>query len=160
MSCEKKEIYNDVEILVRMSSLEKEVLEFFSFIDFNGEPRPGGVNASPLVDLSRHLKNTEIGTSTAIIDRRHVGDFRFSLIRARQDLKLWIDLLSKGYISYGLDQNLVQYRVRRGSVSSNKIKMLFVTLFIYIQIPHISVAQRIACYISYLISALSKRRGG
>ena len=27
VSCEKKEIYNDVEILVRMSSLEKEVLE-------------------------------------------------------------------------------------------------------------------------------------
>jgi teichuronic acid biosynthesis glycosyltransferase TuaG len=131
----------------------------FSFIDYKGDAHHGGVKVSEKVDLIGHLKNTEIGTSTAIIDRNLVGDFRFSLIRARQDLKLWISLLASGYISFGLDKDLVKYRVRKGSVSSNKIKMLYVTFFIYIKISQLTLAQRISCYISYLINAISKRRG-
>ncbi len=131
----------------------------FSFIDFKGEVHPGGVNVSEKVDLIGHLKNTEIGTSTAIIDRKLVGNFRFSLIRFRQDLKLWISLLASGYSSFGLDKDLVKYRVRKNSVSSNKIKMLYVTFFIYIKIKQLPINQRISCYVSYLISAISKRRG-
>lgn len=131
----------------------------FSFVDENGMKRPGKVKASKVVDLESNLRFTEIGTSTAVINREFVkGDFSFSHMRARQDLKLWIDLLSQGYISYGLDEMLVEYRVRENSVSSNKIKMLLVTLKVYLDVNCLSFNKRLSCYVSYVINAIKKRR--
>ncbi|OED64582.1 hypothetical protein A143_09710 [Vibrio splendidus ZS-139] len=131
----------------------------FSFIDECNNARQGSVLVSKEVDLIRHLKRTEIGTSTAIIDRSIVVEpFRFKKIRARQDLALWINLLGLGYTSFGLDECLVKYRVRKGSVSSNKIKMLYVTLFVYLDIKELSLRDKFFCYSSYVASAISKRR--
>ncbi|WP_153445959.1 glycosyltransferase family 2 protein [Vibrio algicola] len=131
----------------------------FSFIDEDGFSRPGSVSVSKCVNLETNLRKTEIGTSTAIINRRLVLDsIKFSEIRARQDLKLWIDLLKQGYKSYGLDSDLVKYRIRSGSVSSNKIKMLFVTLKVYLEVKELSVMKRISCYLSYVFNAIRKRQ--
>lgn len=130
----------------------------FSFIDENGHPRKGAVHVSPLVKLEDNLKNTEIGTSTAMIDRTIVGsDFRFSHLRARQDLKLWIELLGKGFTSYGLEKVLVKYRVRSGSVSSNKWKMLYVTFKVYMSTRQLSFTKRVYCYLNYVANAIKKR---
>lgn len=131
----------------------------FSFIDEAGRERKGGVVASKFVDLRRNLKNTEIGTSTAIIDRDLVSqNIKFSKIRARQDLKLWIDLLSSGYISSGVRHDLVKYRVREGSVSSNKFKMLYITLKVYMGVHSLPIYERLYCYCCYVINAIKKRR--
>lgn len=130
----------------------------FSFVDENGDDRPGRVHASKSVDLERNLKRTEIGTSTAIINRNIVQkEFLFPSMRARQDLKLWIDLLSSGYHSAGLDVPLVKYRVRSGSVSSNKFKMLYVTFKVYISIYQLPLPKRLYCYCCYVLNAIKKR---
>ncbi|ROO66098.1 teichuronic acid biosynthesis glycosyltransferase TuaG [Vibrio crassostreae] len=130
----------------------------FSFIDETGTDRKGIVRVSDSVALKDNLRRTEIGTSTAMIDRKSLDyTIRFSEIRARQDLKLWIDLLSLGYKSYGLDSNLVRYRVREASVSSNKWKMLLVTLKVYWSVKKVSPITRLACYFSYVFNAIKKR---
>ncbi|EGQ8295098.1 glycosyltransferase [Vibrio parahaemolyticus] len=130
----------------------------FSFIDENGQERRGKVDVSSQVGLLDNLKRTEIATSTAVIDRCLVKDeFRFSLLRARQDLKLWIYLLGMGYNSFGLDENLVHYRVRKDSVSSNKWKMLYLTFKVYMSIEQLPVSQRFYCYINYVFNAIKKR---
>lgn len=130
----------------------------FSFIDVKGLKRKGRVDVSHLVGLEDNLRRTEIGTSTAIIDRSLVkGDIFFSPIRARQDLKLWVDLLSRGYHSLGLNEDLVKYRVRNGSVSSNKFKMLWITFGVYMGIKSIPLKRRLSCYFSYVANAISKR---
>ncbi len=131
----------------------------YSFIDKAGVDRKGFVKVSEEVDLIKNLKGTEIGTSTAIIDSKVTGrDFRFSLIRSRQDIKLWIALLGAGYSSFGLDRPLVKYRVREGSVSSNKIKMLFVTFKVYMGIDNLSFWKKLSCYSLYVLNAIKKRR--
>lgn len=130
----------------------------FTFISENGQVRAGKVEASKLVDLEHNLRHTEIGTSTAMIDVEKVqGSIRFSAIRARQDLKLWIDLLSQGYVSHGLNIPLVKYRVRNGSVSSNKLKMLWLTLKVYIGVKSLSMTKRLTCYAAYVLNAIKKR---
>ncbi|OBT02716.1 hypothetical protein A9257_20865 [Vibrio cyclitrophicus] len=130
----------------------------FSFINEDGEPRKGGVDVSESVSLIDNLRSTEIATSTAVIDRNLVTEcFKFSLIRARQDIKLWIDLLSLGYASYGLDEKLVCYRVRKGSVSSNKVKMLWITFKVYLNVRKLSVVERLVCYFFYVFNAIKKR---
>lgn len=131
----------------------------FSFIDEVGVKRKGKVAVSNVVDLKKNLKNTEIGTSTAIIDRELVlQNIRFSEMRARQDLKLWIDLLGLGYISNGINEDLVKYRVRGGSVSSNKLKMLYVTLKVYMSIHSLTIYERLYCYSCYVTNAIKKRQ--
>lgn len=130
----------------------------FRFIDECGESRQGGVKVSPQVCLKDNLKNTEIGTSTAIIDRYKIDrNIEFSSIRARQDLKLWIQLLGLGYTSFGLEKSLVKYRVRSGSVSSNKIKMLILTFGVYMGVNQLSYFSRISCYCCYVLNAIRKR---
>lgn len=132
----------------------------FSFIDEDGFCRKGFVHVSQYLSLEDNLKRTEIGTSTAVIDRKLVThDFRFSSIRARQDLKLWIDLLSLGYVSVGLRKEMVKYRVRSGSVSSNKLKMLFVTFKVYIGVKKLPIHKRLYCYSAYIFNAIRKRQG-
>lgn len=130
----------------------------FSFIDESGSERRGRVNVANSVDLIHNLKKTEIGTSTAIINRYKVKDkIIFPELRARQDLKLWITLLSRGYKSSGLNLPLVKYRVRTGSVSSNKWKMLYVTFKVYMSIKQLSYTKRFYCYFSYVMNAIKKR---
>ncbi|CAE6880862.1 glycosyltransferase family 2 protein [Vibrio alginolyticus] len=130
----------------------------YEYIDEKGACFSGRVQASHSVDLLSNLKNTEIGTSTAIIDRAIVVEpIAFKPLRARQDLRLWIDLLGNGHKSFGLNRVLVKYRVRGGSVSSNKLKMLVVTFRVYLGISQLSISSRLTSYISYVINAIKKR---
>lgn len=130
----------------------------YNYVDGKGCKVSGGVIVSPIVGLLGNLKNTEIGTSTAVIDRYLVkGSIKFEALRARQDLLLWIDLLGRGYYSHGLPSALVNYRIRAGSVSSNKVKMLLVTFKVYMGIKSLSIPERLTCYISYVFNAVKKR---
>lgn len=74
------------------------------------------------IDYYFLLKNTMIPTSSVLIDRKHFGDFRMPLIRSGQDYATWLKLLRNGARACGIDEALVQYRVRSGSLSANKLK--------------------------------------
>ncbi|MDM5209490.1 glycosyltransferase family 2 protein [Cytobacillus kochii] len=76
------------------------------------------------LNYSQALKNTVIGCLTVIIDKNIIGDFRMPLVRRGQDNLTWLMLLKKGYIAYGLNENLAEYRRVAGSLSNNKIKAL------------------------------------
>ena len=52
-------------------------------------------------------------------------------IRKRQDWCLWIDIIKKTGTAYGLQEPLALYRVRSGSISSNKIEMLRYNYAVY-----------------------------
>jgi teichuronic acid biosynthesis glycosyltransferase TuaG len=82
-----------------------------------------GISKNHIIKAIDYLKNTIIGFSTSIIDRKLVKDeIKFLDIRIRQDTNLWISLLKKGYKAYGLNEILVKYRVHANSISANKIK--------------------------------------
>ncbi|MCF2638636.1 glycosyltransferase family 2 protein [Fusobacterium varium] len=70
------------------------------------------------------LQNTIIATSSVIVDRRQIGDFRMHLRRGGQDYATWLKLLGTGIIAKGLNETLVRYRVSKGSLSSNKFKSI------------------------------------
>lgn len=70
------------------------------------------------------LKNTVIPTSSVVIDRNKVLDFRMPLMRSGQDYATWLMILRTGIVAYGIDEALVKYRVARGSLSSNKLKSI------------------------------------
>lgn len=67
------------------------------------------------------LKNTAIVTSTVILDRIQTGDFRM-VKTYYDDYVLWLDILKRGFMAVGLQQDLVRYRVVDRSVSRNKLR--------------------------------------
>ena len=76
------------------------------------------------IDYNFLLKNTMIPTSSVIVDRMQLGDFRMPLRRSGQDYATWLQLLRNGAVAYGVDEALVQYRVGGKSLSSNKFKSI------------------------------------
>ena len=65
-----------------------------------------------------------IGNSTVMYDRRVVGEQVVPAIKKRNDFALWLQILRKVSVCYGMKDVLTVYRVRTKSVSSNKLKLL------------------------------------
>ena len=70
------------------------------------------------------LSNTMIATSTVVIDRTVLGDFRMHVRRGGQDYATWLKLLRSGYKAVGINEVLNKYRIRNNSLSSNKLSSI------------------------------------
>lgn len=81
-------------------------------------------NIKETCDYNYLLRNTMIATSSVMINRNVLGDFRMHLRRGGQDYATWLKLLRGGTVAKGINEVLVRYRVSRGSLSSNKIKSI------------------------------------
>ena len=84
----------------------------------------GYVECLPKLTYTKILRDNGIGCLTAIYDRDKIGLHTMPPIRKRQDWCLWIDIIRKTGPAFGLQQPLALYRVRTGSISSNKREML------------------------------------
>ena len=94
-------------------------------IDQEGKVIKKKRNVKETIDYRFLLKNTMIATSTVIIDRSVLGDFRMPLRRGGQDYATWLTLLRGGTIAYGINEALGQYRVgNKDSLAGKKRKSL------------------------------------
>ena len=75
----------------------------------------------PTVDYHTLLKQNIMGCLTVMYDSEKLGKVYMPDISKRQDFALWLKILKKTSFAYGLDESLAYYRVRKSSVSSNKI---------------------------------------
>lgn len=71
------------------------------------------------------LKRTEISCLTAMYDINYTGKRFMPDLRRKQDYALWLNILKSGFKSIPLDQELAFYRQVKGSVTSNKLKLIF-----------------------------------
>ena len=95
------------------------------------------------------LHNTIIATSSVVIDRDVLGDFRMPLRRGGQDYATWLMLLRSGAVACGIHEVFVRYRVASGSLSSNKFKSIKQVWEIQTQdekINKISAAFHVMCF--------------
>ena len=132
----------------------------YELIDENGNSMNKIVQAKSSLGLNDYMKNTIIGFSTAIIDREKVGNFKFQNIRMKQDFQLWISILGSGFIAYGLDKNLVKYRIHDKSLSSNKLKAAIQVWNVLHNIEKIGFFHSVYYFSFYAINALIKRLFG
>lgn len=84
------------------------------------------------------LKVCTVGCLTAIYDTKLVGKVYMPLIRKRQDLGLWLRLLSSVPFCYGMQEPLATYRVRPDSISANKINAARYTWRLYREVEQLS----------------------
>jgi len=127
-------------------------------IDQFGKRKSSIIHSESRLTQSDYLKNTIIGFSTSMIDTLIVGrDFRMRDMRVRQDASLWISLLGKGFVAEGLDVVLSQYRVHKGSISSNKLKSSALTWTLYYRIHKLGFFRSVYYFLWYVFSAVKKR---
>lgn len=102
------------------------------------------------------LKTNHIACLTAIYDQSKLGKVFMPLILRRQDLALWLKILKKGYKAKGYNDVLAYYRVRKNSVSSNKLKSAYYQWKLYREIENLTVWQSLYFFPFYIYYAYLK----
>lgn len=113
---------------LQLATMKKELSPFsytaIEMIDSAGNITKSKRTLKERCDYNYLLHNTIIATSSVIIDRNILGNFRMPLRRGGQDYATWLMLLRNGTVACGLNESLVKYRVASGSLSSNKFKSI------------------------------------
>lgn len=125
-------------------------------MDEEGKTIKGKRNLKETCDYKYLLHNTIIATSSVIVDRSMLGDFRMPLRRGGQDYATWLSLLRNGAVACGINETLVRYRVGSNSLSSNKFKSIKQVWEIQTQDEHISSIVVIFHIICFIFNALKK----
>lgn len=114
------------------------------------------VPAMQKVNYIDMLKTSRIGCLTAIYDTAQLGKVYMPLIRARQDLGLWLKILKKVDYAYGLDENLATYKVSCTSISANKRKAAMYQWRLYRTIEEFSLLKSLYYFSHYAINGMLK----
>jgi len=129
----------------------------YEIINEQGEAINKSVNVPEKINYEQLLKNTIIGCSTVVIDRKIIGEFEMPLIRKGQDSATWLSILKNNVKAYGMNQILMSYRKVEGSLSSNKREALKRTWHIYRKIEGLSFLKSSYVFAWYVFNALRKR---
>ena len=122
----------DSDDLWNATKLEKQItymleheyaLTYTSYQKFTGDTYLGVVTPPLSTSYSKLLSSNVIGCLTAIYDTKIVGKQFMPLIRKRQDMGLWLQILKVIPEAYCLPDVLAYYRVDSG-MTQNKLKIL------------------------------------
>lgn len=117
-------------------------------IDETGNKLGKTVKAIEKTDYNRLLLDCPVGNSSVLYNVSALGKFEVPNIRKRNDDALWLRILKKEKYIYGMQETLMQYRVRSNSVSSNKLSLIKFHWQLYRDIEHLSILNSIfhICY--------------
>lgn len=103
------------------------------------------------------LGNPVIACSSVMIDYEALGRPLMPDIRKRQDFAFWLQLLRNGAKAVGINEPLTYYRVRPGSLSSNKLSAVLHTWRVYREFERLPLHKTIPAFTSYVFHAFRKR---
>ena len=129
----------------------------YDWIDEDGKTLNKYINTIGNLDYETYLRNTIIGCSTVMVDKKITGDVVVPKFRTSEDTATWLDILRKGLLAYAIDEPLVSYRIRRKSASSNKIKASIDLWKVYRRHEKLPFFKAIRYFASYAFNAVKKR---
>lgn len=88
---------------------------------------------------NRLLLDCPVGNSTVMYHVGVMGKFEVPNIRKRNDDALWLTMLKKEPYIWGMPDVLMRYRIRKNSISSNKLKVVKYHWILYRDIEHLNV---------------------
>ena len=128
----------------------------YKMVDEDGNDLKRIVQVVESVNLHQYLKNTIIGYSSSMIDLEQTGKFQIADIRIRVDTQVWISLLKKGFVAYGLDEVLMVYRVHKKSISANKLNAAKKTWNLYYKVEKLGFFRSAFYFSNYAFNAFKK----
>ncbi|MEM0517550.1 MULTISPECIES: glycosyltransferase family 2 protein [Aequorivita] len=94
-------------------------------IDENGNPLNKRVIAMPVLSFKKQRSNNYIGNLTGMYHAATLGKIASPEIPKRQDWALWLEAIKRSKKpAKGIVQDLAFYRIRKDSVSANKVRLL------------------------------------
>ena len=78
------------------------------------------------------------------------------ILQNREDTAFWLKLLKIEKYIYGIDENLAQYRVRKNSLSSKKLKLLKFHWILYREIEGMNIIESLFYLTTTILSKISK----
>lgn len=117
-------------------------------IDENSKSLNKIIKTVSKIDYNRLLLDCPVGNSTVMYNVKAMGKFKVPNIRKRNDDALWLQMLKKEKYIHGINENLMKYRIRNNSISSNKLKVIKYHWILYRDIEHLGILRSIfhICY--------------
>jgi teichuronic acid biosynthesis glycosyltransferase TuaG len=115
------------------------------------------VSAPLEIDYSGYCKNTIIGCLTVMIDKDKTGDFRMPNIKSSHDMALWLLIMKRGVLAYGLNEVLAKYRLVSTSNTSKKYKAAMDVWKVYREIETLPLYKSSWYFVHYMFNAIKKR---
>lgn len=113
-------------------------------MDEEGNTRARIITAPQQIEYHRLLKGNVIACSTVLVDVHKIKEFYFEK-QGHEDYALWLKVLrSTGGVAINTDTTQMLYRVRDGSISSNKFNAVKWVWRIFRQNERLSLSQ--SCY--------------
>ena len=123
----------------------------------DGERGQRIVTVPPQVSYMELLKGNVIGNLTGIYDTEKVGKVYCSKIH-HEDYVLWLSILKKGFVARNTNVVHALYRVRKQSVSANKLAVISWQWNIYRNVEKIGFLKACYYFIHYAWRALLKSK--
>ena len=134
----------------------------FAFTGFRRMSSDGAIvgryiEAPARLSYRQLLGNTAIATSTVLLDATRVGTIRMKKTYY-DDFDCWLQVLKKGLDAYGLDEDLMRYRVLEKSVSRNKRRSAGKVWHAYRHVEKLSLPASAWYFTQYAVRGLIKYR--
>jgi teichuronic acid biosynthesis glycosyltransferase TuaG len=126
-------------------------------ISQDGSKTGGYIGVPATLTYRQLLGHTAIATSTVLLDRRLCGDVRMQPVYY-DDFVCWLQVLKRGLVAHGLDEDLMRYRVMERSVSRNKGRSAREVWKTYRTVEHLGPAASAWHFSRYALNALRKYR--
>ena len=119
-------------------------------IDESGNYIGKTIKAVKKANYNRVLLDCPIGNSSVIYNAFYLGKVYTPNIRKRNDDALWLKILKQEKFIYGFNERLMHYRIRKNSISRNKIELIKYHWELYRKVEKLSVFKSIF-HIAYWI---------
>lgn len=103
----------------------------YELIDEEGNLLNKIVEALPILSYNKQLKCNYIGNLTGIYNADRLGKIYMPEIKKRQDWVMWLNAIKKGGEAIGIKESLAYYRVRKTSISRNKLNLVKYNFNVY-----------------------------
>ncbi len=108
------------------------------------------------ISFEEFIKNTSIATSTMIVRRNISKGVKFTNSKICEDYFFKCKILKKIKFAYRLNSNLCKYRIRNGSLQSNKLKNFYWIWKINYEYNKLSFFENLISLISISLNSIKK----
>ncbi|MGX2963650.1 MULTISPECIES: glycosyltransferase family 2 protein [Shewanella] len=144
---------------IQIEFMEKNnaLLSYSAYQKFSANGDGGVVIPPNTVNYQELLTGNVIGCLTAIYNAKVLGKRYMPLIRKRQDMGLWLNILNDIDKAFGIEDVLAKYRVDTG-MTQNKLKILKWQWAFYREVVGLSFFKTIKCFILYAYKGFLKSK--
>ena len=152
---EKEKLSKQLDFMIK----NKYYFTYTNYLTFKSESKQNNfreIIPEKFFTFEKFIKSTSIATSTMIVKRSSVGNTKFSNTKICEDYFFKCQILKKVKRAYCLPESLTKYRIRKGSLQSNKLRNLYWIWYINKNYNHFNFIKNFISVLCISIYSLKK----